>query len=66
MNCGRSGHHHKTVPYGGVAFTVLHARSVGPSDFAILGRDSHTVHLWIDGAGASGAHSEAVFTLRRN
>ena len=34
--------------------------------FVIPGRESYTVHLWIDGPGALGAHSEAVFTLRRN
>ncbi len=33
--------------------------------FAIPGRESYTVHLWIDGPGALGAHNEAVFTLRR-
>lgn len=34
--------------------------------FAIPGREPYTVHLWIEGSGASAAHSEAVFTLRRN
>ena len=33
--------------------------------FAIPGRESYTVHLWIEGSGASAAHTEAVFTLRR-
>lgn len=34
--------------------------------FAIPGRESYTVHLWIEGSGASAAHSEAEFTLHRN
>lgn len=34
--------------------------------FAIPGREPYTVHLWIEGSGASAVHSEAVFTLRRN
>ena len=34
--------------------------------FAIPGRESYTVHLWIEGSGASAAHSEVMFTLRRN
>lgn len=34
--------------------------------FTIPGRDSYTVHLWIEGAGASAAHSEVVLTLSRN
>ena len=34
--------------------------------FAIPGREPYTVHLWIEGSGASTANSEAVFTLRRN
>ena len=33
--------------------------------FAIPGRESYSVHLWIEGSGASAAHTEAVFTLRR-